>query len=336
MTRTKGAYLDGFRVVSALLVVSIHTSPLESISPDADWLLTRVIARIAVPFFFMSTGYFSREILENGKLWKRLRKLCLLYLAAILLYLPLNVYMGDLHSVTPGTFLQKLLLDGTFYHLWYFPAVIIGLVLLRSAVRVLGWKMAGILAAVLYCIGLGGDSWYGLSVTIPGIDTVYAFLLRFMEYTRNGLFFAPIYLWLGASLTRWDSDKGTCTTGLLLSVCLMLAEAILLRHLGMCRFDSMYLSLVPVSAFTFALLSGNNRKSCRPYRLFSLMIYVLHPWCIVVLRFIARNLGSWSLLVENRLCAFVAVCLLSGLISALGTVLWTKFSPRLRSLETRF
>lgn len=64
MTRTEGAYLDGFRVISALLVVSIHTSPLESISPDADWLLTRVIARIAVPFFFMSTGYFP------GKSWK--------------------------------------------------------------------------------------------------------------------------------------------------------------------------------------------------------------------------------------------------------------------------
>lgn len=327
MTRTKGAYLDGFRVVSALLVVSIHTSPLESISPDADWLLTRVIARIAVPFFFMSTGYFSREILENGGLWKRLRKLCLLYLAAIFLYLPLNVYMGDLHSVTPGMALQKLLLDGTFYHLWYFPAVIIGLLLLRSAIRILGWKNAGILATVLYCIGLGGDSWYGLAGKLPGIHAVYDFLFDCMAYTRNGLFFAPLYLWLGGSLARWKPDKGACMIGLLLSSCLMLAEAVLLRHLGICRFDSMYLSLVPVSTFMFALLSGNNRKNRRAYRLFSLMIYVLHPWCIVALRFAARTLGLWSLLVENRLCAFAAVCLLSGLISALGTGIWTKVFP---------
>lgn len=328
MTGTKGAYLDGFRVVSALLVVAIHTSPLGSLSTDADWFLTRVIARIAVPFFFLSTGYFSREILENGKLGKRLQKLCLLYLASIVLYLPLNIYMGDFHRISIGTCLRKLLLDGTFYHLWYFPAVIIGLILLRAAVRILGWKYAGVLAGVFYCIGLGGDSWYGLLENISGIKQIYKFLFTFMDYTRNGLFFAPFYLWLGGSLAKWEADKAACTVGLLLSVCLMFTEAILLRHLGICRFDSMYLFLVPVSVFSFALLSAKEQKSRRTYRVFSLMVYVLHPWCIVALRFAARMLGLWSLLVENRLSAFFAVCLMSGLISAMGTAIWVKIRSR--------
>ena len=68
MSDTKPARTDWFRVVCAVLVVTIHTSPLETVSPDADWLLTRVIARIAVPFFFMATGYFSRETLEHGSI----------------------------------------------------------------------------------------------------------------------------------------------------------------------------------------------------------------------------------------------------------------------------
>jgi serine/alanine racemase len=33
--------LDSFRVFAALLVICIHTSPLSSLNPDADFLLTK-------------------------------------------------------------------------------------------------------------------------------------------------------------------------------------------------------------------------------------------------------------------------------------------------------
>lgn len=49
-TLTAGG-LDRFRLAAALLVVAIHTSPLTCLSPKADFLLTRVLARVAVPFF---------------------------------------------------------------------------------------------------------------------------------------------------------------------------------------------------------------------------------------------------------------------------------------------
>ncbi len=48
--------LDIFRICAALLVITIHTSPLASVSEGADFFLTRVLARIAVPFFLMVTG----------------------------------------------------------------------------------------------------------------------------------------------------------------------------------------------------------------------------------------------------------------------------------------
>ena len=50
--------IDFFKFIAALVVVAIHTSPLSSFSVDADFILTRVLARIAVPFFLMVTGYF--------------------------------------------------------------------------------------------------------------------------------------------------------------------------------------------------------------------------------------------------------------------------------------
>lgn len=50
--------IDLFRIAAAFLVVAIHTSPLATYSETADFILTREIARVAVPFFFMTTGFF--------------------------------------------------------------------------------------------------------------------------------------------------------------------------------------------------------------------------------------------------------------------------------------
>ena len=38
--------LDRFRILAALLVAAIHTSPLASISEGADFFLTRILGRI--------------------------------------------------------------------------------------------------------------------------------------------------------------------------------------------------------------------------------------------------------------------------------------------------
>ena len=101
--------LDRFRLLAAFLAVCNHTAPLAGLAPEADFWLTRVLARLAVPFFFIVSGYF----LAKGQ-WKHtgrfLRKTLLLYLAAVALYLPLNWYNG---GFSPLEWLKKLLeLDG--------------------------------------------------------------------------------------------------------------------------------------------------------------------------------------------------------------------------------
>ena len=100
--------LDRFRLLAAVLVVCIHTGPLSSVSPSWDFWLTRVLARTAVPFFFMVSGYFlaQNEWKNTGRF---LKKAILVYLAAITLYLPLNLYNG---GYGPLEWAKKLLFDG--------------------------------------------------------------------------------------------------------------------------------------------------------------------------------------------------------------------------------
>lgn len=195
----QGPALDRFRLLAAVLVVCNHTGPLDSLSPTADFFLTRVLARLAVPFFFIVSGYF----LAKGQ-WKHtgrfLRKTLLLYLAAVALYLPLNWYNG---GYSPLEWVKKLLADGTLYHLWYFPAVLLGVVVARNLARLPHSAALGV-AAVLYLIGIGGDSWYGLVSQAPALEELYGGIFQVFDYTRNGLFFAPLFLLLGAAGIQWS------------------------------------------------------------------------------------------------------------------------------------
>lgn len=98
--------LDAFKVIAALLVVAIHTSPLTTYSPDGDFLLTRSLARVAVPFFFMVTGQFVLGKVLQGRrpfsaLWRQVKKILLLYLVAVVLYLPVGLYAGHYQGLSP-------------------------------------------------------------------------------------------------------------------------------------------------------------------------------------------------------------------------------------------
>ena len=146
--RTKPNYgwLDRFRIIAALAVIAIHTSPLATFHEGADFFLTRVLARIAVPFFFMVTGHFVvAGFLPSGKaapstksmvrFRKFLAKTSMLYLFCIILYLPVGIYAGHYEDISVGVLLRMLFFDGTFYHLWYFPACIMGVALVYQIGR---------------------------------------------------------------------------------------------------------------------------------------------------------------------------------------------------------
>ena len=340
--RTKPNYgwLDRFRIIAALAVIAIHTSPLDTFHEGADFFLTRVLARIAVPFFFMVTGHFVvAGFLPSGKaapstksmvrFRKFLAKTSMLYLFCIILYLPVGIYAGHYEDMSVGALLRMLFFDGTFYHLWYFPACIMGVALVYLLSRFLSLGAMTAVSAVLYAIGLLGDSYYGLVEKVPALEAFYGFLFQISSYTRNGLFLAPLFLVLGAWMAgaaqgqggRDLSEKRLFLCSLFaLSFALMTGEAFLLRHFQFQRHDSMYLLLVPVMLFLYRFLLCIPVKSDRAFRTASTWIYVLHPAFIVVVRGIAKPLGLTGLLVDNSLVHYLAVSFLS--VAAAFAMVW--------------
>ncbi len=341
--RKNYAAIDNFRLIAALLIVAIHTAPLASFSETADFLVTYCLGRVGVPFFLMVSGYFvlapyqrqrqyTREKLSHrssgglryesaagffsGGMGRFLKKTAILYVISTLLYLPLKVYSHNI-SDSVGGWLKEIFFDGTFYHLWYLPAVILGCLLIMGLLYFCSPLAVSVVVFVLYILGMLGDSYYNLISQVPILKTVYEGVFTVSSYTRNGIFFAPLFLWMGVLLANGKvriARKAACV-GLCISLVGMLAEGFMSFQLEWQKHNSMYFLLIPVMFFLFELLLSLDCHGVEIARDLSMYIYILHPLCIVIVRGAASVLKMEESLVEQSLIHYLAVALLSVLLS---------------------
>lgn len=318
--------LDYFKMIAALLVVAIHTSPLASFSATADFVFTRVLARVAVPFFLMVTGYFILpqylfgQSADDRPLRRFFKKTLILYAAAILIYLPINMYAGHFEGAGIADLLRMILFDGTIYHLWYLPASILGMLLVVLLGRKVPFKGITALALALYVIGLFGDSYFGIAAASPAIRTVYGSLFCVFSYTRNGLFYVPVFLIMGAwfGKTRARPKRLKNTVGFLISGALMIVEGLTLHNFGLQRHDSMYVMLLPCMFFLFPLVLSFAWSPAKPLRLISTIVYLIHPLFIVLVRGAAKVIHLETILIDQSFVFYLAVCVLSCVFAVLA------------------
>lgn len=325
--------IDYFRFIAALLIVAIHTSPLSSFSETGNFIFTRIVSRVSVPFFFMTSGFFliSRYTCNAEKLEAFIKKTTLIYGVAILLYIPINVYNGyfKMDNLLPNI-IKDIVFDGTLYHLWYLPASIIGAAIAWYLVKKLNYPKALMVASVLYLIGLFGDSYYGITEKISCLNSLYTYIFQVADYTRNGIFFAPIFFILGGFIAdnRPQITFGKSFLGFAISLALMLGEAMILHHFDLQRHDSMYVFLLPCMYFLFIVILHFKGKRLVSLRTASLIIYIIHPMMIVVIRLFSKLLHIQKLFVENSIVHYFAVCLTSVVFSVVLTAMWNKYKPK--------
>lgn len=89
----------------------------------------------------------------------------------------------------------------------------------------------------------------------------------------------------------------------------------------------MYVFLPAVMYFLFALLLIPRGKAAGWMAPFSLLVYILHPWVIVLVRGAARAAGLWGPLVENSVGHYLAVCLGTAAATAAILLFWRRIRP---------
>ncbi|WP_426104712.1 acyltransferase family protein [Massilia sp. TSP1-1-2] len=88
--------LDILKIILALMVVGIHASFLTEWSAVASYLTVNGLFRIAVPIFLLINGYFFFQVVVAGTALKWLKRILILYLVWMAIYLP--YWLPDVHQ----------------------------------------------------------------------------------------------------------------------------------------------------------------------------------------------------------------------------------------------
>ena len=259
MNRREYPAFDIIRFVGTLLVVLIHVIPLLPKNSDierwAGFLVQNYAARIAVPFFFASTGFFFYQRIDLCNYDSKIAKKYLIRY--------LRLY---------GTWMLLLQFNET-YHLWYMPSLAVGVLLLHLLLKH-GASLRTIctLAAIAYVAGLFGDSWYGLlepARRVHVFDLCVRYYERLFSITRNGVFMGFPFVAVGAVAAKRGGGvrRSAALAGFIGSMALMLGEVLLLNRYMAMKDYNMYLFLVPAVFFLLCFARSFEIKPARIYHM---------------------------------------------------------------------
>lgn len=316
--------LDIAKFISAFLVIAIHTAPLIQIDEQMNFIVVQIISRIAVPFFFITSGFLFFRKLDLSREWNdyenlaRLKhylfRIAKMYIIWTILYLPFNYLIVRSDGITLQTllgFLRDFFVNGGYYHLWFLPALMFAvaavyLIASRFSIKSVLW-----VSVILYTIGMIGNVYEDAILQIPVISSVYTMYLAIFTTTRNGLFFGMMFISLGAYFAQKPMLVAPAGRyiGFLLSLFLLIGEAFLIRQSGMMRdLTSMYLCLIPTTYFLFEILIHIQLRKRGVYsflRSSSLLIYVSHLMFVVMIQTVFPHVGNLSVYVLSALGSFI-------------------------------
>ena len=135
---------------------------------------------------------------------------------------------------------------------------------------------------LLYTAGMLMNVYGDLLACIPFIRLLYQLYMSVFTTARNGIFFAPIFLYVGIYLKsslKTFSNKKYLTGTVVFYIALLLEEGLALLCGMIHDLTSMYLMLVPLVYFLVGLLLQVQSASSRMgkfLRQSSLLIYVSH------------------------------------------------------------
>lgn len=169
--------IDLFRYICAILVVIIHTNPVADIYRPLGAAICQVPTRVAVPFFFLVSGYYYIKALWNGKkvFFSYIIRILKTYTLWSIVYFIINFAAWG--SQTPIDFISKcfvsFFVDGSYYHFWFFPALIVAVCLTTVIYKLKLQRFVLPLSVALYIIGCLGSSYYSIGVRIPVLSILY-------------------------------------------------------------------------------------------------------------------------------------------------------------------
>lgn len=286
------AQIDVLEFVFAILIVCLHISGNDQKS--IVYLIGQYVGRMGVPFFFAVSGFFAYQKVKEGAPVKYLKrqeiKLLRIFLVWSLIYFPITFHTtyinngGDL-LFSMLEYVRELIFMAPAY-MWYLVALMFGLFLfVLYGVSHLPQYTIG--ASLFYILGTLLNSYR----TITGFDS-FEFFYNFFLTSRNGIFFTPIFLAIGAWInvihTKQQKIKKQSLTFIIACVVFFIEVTLVMRHVPQGEDCSMYFSLPLVIGVLLGIILNisviKENQTTNFLKRASLIIYCSQYGLIIVYR----------------------------------------------------
>ena len=276
--------IDFIKGIAAISIVFLHCA-----NNDAFDSIIHLIGRMAVPMFFMITGYYLPSMIRSGHITNHIIKILKLILGGLLFYLPLyclDAYLNGelwekLSQVILWDKLGRTLLFSNYpfnvgaRHLWYLMAILYILCFLLLFTRKYPVKKLYVLIPLLF---LGG---YLIS-SLDFDDTMRA-------YYQNYLFIGMPYVLLGSYIR--EHKTGQQLTNRRLGMLIGLLAVLYLSEIGFYVLTGLpsrrehYLCIIPLVSLILIWAAknpqyGQNNILTTIGREYSIYIYIIHRYFV--------------------------------------------------------
>lgn len=264
--------VDYYKIFLSILVVCIHIQPLFAEDQFLSWFISNGLSRMAVPSFFIISGYYLYPKLGDNKTVKKyIIRLCIIYATWAIVYSTFYIH-NSVKSVL-------LYVAFGYDHLWYLPASIIGVLMVFLSKKVIKKDVViFIIALLLYISSIIVSIWKGVDYF-----TIY--------YFRNGITVGFLFTMIGCLLKDRNLAEKIKDKHLILLICagiiLLLAESYhrfhYFKNLG--PYQDLLLSTLILSPALFMYILKKTPVLKKPgfINVLSTGIYFIHPYIIYLM-----------------------------------------------------
>lgn len=324
--------IDIFRYIAAILVVAIHTHPFTEINYTLGYIATQVLPRIAIPFFFIVSGFFYIDKLLNGKsVFETIKKILLIYLIWSIIYILKDVFSTSLPFLD---FIKHSLINffilGSSYHFWFFPALFFSMFISSAAYKLKVLPLLAYISVFCYLLGCFGLSYYKISlqipllayfVNIPEFNLIRRVLLMGLPCFMGG-YFLNIYR---DRYTAWGNRKINIL--LVFASVLFLTEILLIVQLNLQKNIILTIFLYPLLLAVMIVLIKNPLPYAQTLsykmRVMANFMFFSHP--IFILLFVLFFQNFFAIKNPPETFIFLLVCMATSLVGYIIAKLNNKY-----------
>lgn len=274
------------KLICAFLVVAIHTHPFKDVNNLLYYSFSEILVRIAVPFFFVSSGYFYIKNKCNFK--KYIKRLIITYISWSTIYLILQIYNsistnGNIIT-TLKSFIIEFFIYGSYYHMWYIVALIICIVITSIFYKTNKMNLLYIISIILYIVGVIGGAYYKLGSQIPLLSKLYELSL-YTQIRRYLLMGLPFFM-VGYLIYYIKEVPKNINFTIIITAILFVLEIVIINKFDLQKDIVITFFLYPFVVQIFMLCLKYPLENIKPkinIGKLSSFIYFVHPLIIFIL-----------------------------------------------------